>query len=183
MKNKTRSVWALPATAMVVAALAVQFSLAGTAAKSTSGGQALERFKNLAGRWEGTTSSGKKAEVTYEVTAGGTAVLERFAFVGAGGAKAHEMVTLYSLDGGELVLNHYCVANNQPRMKLSNHSADFSRLEFEFAGGGNLADLNQGHMYKAVFEWRDANRYVSAWTFREGQKDKFTETTEFTRVQ
>jgi len=43
---------------------------------------------------------------------GGTAVLERFTHPGSGGPQT--MLTVYHLDGDDLLLTHYCVAGNQP---------------------------------------------------------------------
>ena len=47
-----------------------------------------------------------------KVTAGGSAVHETL-FPGS----AHEMVSVYHLDGADLVMTHFCALGNQPRMK------------------------------------------------------------------
>src|SRR5688572_30382566 len=66
----------------------------------------LQKIKSLAGRWEGTTFREREgtnpAVVTYEVTAGGSAVIERL-FPGT----AREMTTLYHDDSsGRLMATH-----------------------------------------------------------------------------
>ena len=48
----------------------------------------------------------------YAVTAAGSAVVETV-FPGT----EHEMVTVYHADGSDLVLTHYCMEGNQPRMR------------------------------------------------------------------
>ena len=80
------------------------------------GKAALERLKTLAGTWRGhvVTEDGPPATVVYSVTAAGTAVTEAL-FPGT----SHEMLTVYHLEGDDLVLTHYCAMGNQPRMKLA----------------------------------------------------------------
>src|SRR5262245_1647364 len=68
----------------------------------------LERFKALEGEWVA-AESGEMAHAgdlmaRYHVTAAGSAVVEEV-FPGT----PHEMVTVYHLDGKELVLTHYCM--------------------------------------------------------------------------
>ena len=69
---------------------------------------AFKKLAALAGEWK--TEDGK-ASLTYEVIAGGTAVIERETAEGR-----PSMVTLYHRDGDRLLLTHYCMAGNQPRM-------------------------------------------------------------------
>ena len=77
---------------------------------------ALERFKALAGEWvaaeDGEMTKKGDLVARYAVTAGGSAVVETV-FPGS----PHEMVTVYHADGPDLVLTHYCVEGNQPRMR------------------------------------------------------------------
>src|SRR5262245_29466506 len=75
----------------------------------------LEKIKKLAGTWVEADKDGKptdKVVSVVRVTAGGSAVHETF-FPG----QPMEMVSVYHLDKGELVMTHYCVLGNQPKMK------------------------------------------------------------------
>src|SRR5262249_52638303 len=72
---------------------------------------AFAKLQSLAGNWEGTASDGSKSRVQYEVIAGNSAVVERFVNDKMGAENA--MVTVYYLDGGRLLLQHYCMAKNQ----------------------------------------------------------------------
>ena len=66
-------------------------------------------------------------------TAGGSAVQET-QFPGT----PMEMVSVYHLDGADLVMTHYCVLGNQPRMKADPKSpAD--KIHFTFASGTKVA--------------------------------------------
>ena len=75
----------------------------------------LERLKKLAGTWVEADKDGKptdKVVSVVKVTAGGSAVHETL-FPG----QPMEMVSVYHLDRADLVMTHYCVLGNQPRMK------------------------------------------------------------------
>ena len=68
----------------------------------------------------------------------------------------HEMVSIYHRDGGDLVMTHYCVLGNQPRMKADrNSSAD--QIHFQFAGGSNLDPAKDKHMHEATLTIVDAD--------------------------
>src|SRR3989338_5074087 len=78
----------------------------------------LARIKSLAGRWTGVTSMFGKPDqrvyVEYEVTSGGSAVLERI-FPGT----PEEMISVYYDDNkGKLAMTHYCILRNRPTLKL-----------------------------------------------------------------
>ncbi len=75
---------------------------------------AFDRLKTLAGEWN-VAASGEHhdSKVIYKVTAAGSALME----TDSAGSK-HEMVTMYHLDGKDLLMTHYCAAGNQPRLKL-----------------------------------------------------------------
>src|SRR5947207_11511699 len=72
---------------------------------------ALDKIKALAGTWK---TSGKPAmSVVFKPTSGGSAVIETM-FPGSG----EEMINLYTASGDTIMLTHYCMLGNQPRMKL-----------------------------------------------------------------
>ena len=121
----------------------------------------LERFKALAGEWVA-AESGEMAHAgdlvaRYHVTAAGSVVVEEV-FPGT----PHEMVTVYHLDGKDLVLTHYCMNGNQPRMRAK--SSDGTRVVFEFDGGTNIDPRRDRHMHSATFEFVGQDELRSAWT-------------------
>jgi hypothetical protein len=61
----------------------------------------------------------------------------------------HEMVSIYTVDGPDLVMTHYCVLGNQPRMKADPKSAP-GQICFRFAGGSNLDPKKDKHMHAAT---------------------------------
>ena len=78
------------------------------------------------------------------MTAGGSAVHEAL-FPG----QPHEMVSVYTVDGPDLVMTHYCMLGNQPRMKADPKSPA-NQIRFQFAGGANLDPAKDKHMHDAT---------------------------------
>jgi hypothetical protein len=150
---------------IVVAALALSLycsrPAAGAAQVPTiSGAQAFETLKRLAGEWHSEakeTGGPDSVTILYRVTSGGSAVMETM-FPGTG----HEMVTMYHLDNGKLVMTHYCAAGNQPRMKLTADSTA-ADLYFKFAGGSNLNPKKDGHMHSAHLHLPDSDHFTGEW--------------------
>lgn len=123
---------------------------------------AFDRMKELSGDWVFANpedpADANKVRVTYRVTSAGSAVIETL-FPG----DEHEMVTMYYMDGEDLVLTHYCAMANQPRMKLQ-AGAKPERIAFDFAGGDNIDPAKDTHMHSAVFEFAGDDRYDATWT-------------------
>jgi hypothetical protein len=107
----------------------------------------LETMKKLVGTWLAADENGKPTDQVVsiiKVTAGGSAVHETL-FPG----QPHEMVSIYTADGPDLVLTHYCVLGNQPRMK-ADPNASGNQIRFQFAGGSNLDPKKDKHMHAAT---------------------------------
>ena len=137
----------------------------------------FERFKALAGTWKPTSDSAMKAELTYRVIGGGNTVEERI----YAGTKS-EMITMYHLDGGQLVLTHYCAMGNQPRMRAL-PSADTSHVEFVFAGLGSGDPAKDAHMHDAKFWFEADGRLRVEWTsWEDGKPGEFVARIEMTRA-
>jgi hypothetical protein len=141
--------------------------------------EAFAKLKALRGEWQGTSNKGKKVHLSYEPIAGGTAILETFREEGSGLA----MSTVYHLDGEHLMLTHYCVSNNQPRMRALLPAPEPSTLQFELFDITNQKDPNDGHMQRAVLHILDDTHLTNAWTFFEKGKESFTETGTYERVK
>ena len=156
----------------------------GVAAPGASGGidakAAFAQLKQLEGVWESKGQSGTSRS-EFELTANGTVLLERYsnsAMPGNG-----RMATAYHLDGTELVLTHYCMANNQPVLRAERFDAAAKEIQFEFVRAGNLPSENSGHMRRAKYRLIDADHFLTEWEFFENGTKKMTETATFTRVK
>jgi hypothetical protein len=108
---------------------------------------AFETMKKLAGTWVVADEDGKPTDQVssiIKVTAGGSAVHE-ILFPG----QPQEMVSVYTVDGSDLVMTHYCVLGNQPRLKADPKSSP-NQINFQFAGGANLDPTKDRHMHSAT---------------------------------
>jgi len=138
-----------------ILALALTFTLTSHGGDKTSDKKlpppptsvALEKMKKLAGTWLVADKDGKPTDQVMsiiKVTAGGSAVHETI-FPG----QPQEMISIYTVDGPDLIMTHYCVLGNQPRMKADPKSPP-NQIVFQFAGGGNLDPKKDKHMHNAT---------------------------------
>jgi len=140
---------------------------------------AFERFKALAGEWEGKSTKGWTDRVRYRVIAAGS-VVEGTSFDAHPG---ETMATMYYLDGDRLLLTHYCVAKNQPRLVASSFAADEKSITFTFLDGTNLRSRDQGHMDKVVYRFHDPDHFTSRWTWYQDGQERWMEEIEHRRVR
>jgi hypothetical protein len=124
------------------------------------------RLRSLAGVWEGRDERGNPTKTTFKLIAGDTAVMETLSV-----SRMEEMVTIYSQDGDDIMLLHYCPTNNQPRMRATPAPGDVRELVFAFEGASNLADASEGHEQRLVIQFQDNDHITERWTWRQGGKD------------
>lgn len=122
--------------------------------KNTSPG--FEALKKLAGEWTGTGPDGKPGTIKFKTTAGGSVLVETM-FPGT----EHEMITVYHMDGPDLVMTHYCMMGNQPRLKADS-AGETKKLSFKSVGGTNMK-LEDMHMGQATFTLVDDDHYNVEW--------------------
>ena len=92
------------------------------------------------------------------------------------------MVTMFYLDGDRLMLTHYCVARNQPRLVATSFADAGKTITFTFLDGTNLPSRDKGHMDKMVFRFIDDNHAVSHWTWYQDGKEKWLEEINLERI-
>jgi hypothetical protein len=132
---------------------------------------AFERFKKLAGEWTGKSTKGWQENIRYQIITGGTVVVET-----SFDAHPNEtMMTMFHLDGDRLMLTHYCVAKNQPRLLATSFEDDGRKITFTFLDGTNMPSRDRGHMDKAVFRFVDDNHVSSQWTWYQDGKESWME--------
>lgn len=130
-------------------------------------GSPLERLKALAGTWEGTAQHGEQkfpTTVTWRVTGGGSAVTETL-FAGT----EHEMLTVYTVQDGRVVLTHYCAGGNQPFMRQA-PGGKGGEMAFDYAGGANLDPAKDPHMHSGRIAFLADDRIRTEWQSWEGGK-------------
>jgi hypothetical protein len=140
---------------------------------------AFERLKQLAGAWLATAGDGKGAATSFEIIGGGSTIVEKYRDPRMG--PGNEMVTMYHLDGARLLLTHYCMAKNQPRMQLTFFDPATGELRFEFLDATNLASPGAGHMHSARYTLENPDRFTTVWDFVKDGKVAYSETQHFTR--
>lgn len=132
---------------------------------------AFDRLKSLAGAWNGTSTKGWSERSEYRVLAGGSAVLHTSFDAHPGEA----MATLFHLDGDRLLLTHYCMAKNQPRLRLTAIDDGGATLDFTFLDATNLKSRDAGHMDRLKIRFADADRFTSRWTWYQDGKESWME--------
>lgn len=136
---------------------------------------AFERLKSMAGDWHANSSMGA-ATIRVEVLAGGSALIQREKM-----GQMEEMVTMIHLDGDRLMLTHYCMVHNQPRMQARSYDAKNGEVRFEFVDGTNMKPTD-GHMHNASFRFLSPDVVHQDWEYYEGGKRKNTESLDYRRV-
>ena len=153
---------------LILAALA---ALSASLAAASPTVAPLDRFRALSGDWvaaeDGEMAKQGDLVARYHLTGSGTAVVEDV-FPGT----PHQMTTVYHLDGPDLVLTHYCMGGNQPRMRAKATAAP--KIEFLFDGGTNIDPKRDSHMHEATFEFVGADELKSTWVEFEGGKPSMT---------
>jgi hypothetical protein len=134
---------------------------ASSQAKSVPG---FEKLKALVGEWRGQDGEGRVVDVSYSLTAGNTVVMETLKM-----ADGSQMVSLYHPQGEKLMMTHYCLLNNQPRMQAS---ADDKSLTFSLFDITNLPSPGAPHMGKLVLSFPDKDRLRHEWTLRASGRDR-----------
>jgi hypothetical protein len=154
-------------TARVACALLGLFATIGPALAADEEGieakTAFDRMKKLEGEWNligGEEHHGDKInkKVIYKVTGAGSALMET-QFPG----NKHEMVTMYHLDGKDLLVTHYCAAGNQPRMKLDRKGSKPDEYSFVFDGGTNLDPAKDMHIHSLRIKFLEGGKVESEW--------------------
>ncbi|MFN0245200.1 MAG: hypothetical protein ACKVWV_20130 [Planctomycetota bacterium] len=140
--------------------------------------RAFERLRALAGKWEGKSTKGWTEEVSFETIAGGSCVVES-------SFDAHpneKMLTIFYMDGPQLMLTHYCVAKNQPRLRATEFGDDATSITFTFQDATNLPSRDRGHMDKCHIRFLGPDRLSVRWTWFQDGQEKWMEEIEHRRV-
>ena len=139
---------------------------------------AYDKIKSLVGIWEGATKDrGKEPQphARFQIISNGSAVA---GWLNEG--TLEEMLTMFHMDGNDLMATHYCAANNQPRMVLA-AGDDPNRLVFKFKDGTNIQS-GAGHMQRVTFILEAPNHHIEEWTYVENGKEQ-TSRFDFYRIK
>jgi hypothetical protein len=132
-----------------LAFLALLFASTLLARAEISPAEAFASIKKLQGDWRGPAimKGMPPSRSIFKVTAGGSAI-EQTIFPGS----KMEMLSVYHLDRGSLLMTHYCALGNQPRMKLNTKKSTPQELVFDFDGGTNFNPRRDQHMHSLTMK-------------------------------
>ncbi len=143
----------------IVALAALTACQSGTAQHSASpampahrGSAAFERMKSLLGKWSADSPTMGRMNTEFRIIAGGSVIEERF-----GEGTPMEMLSAYHDLNGRLVMTHYCMLRNQPRMRLTKRTPN--SLTFDLAPTPGLNAAKDKHMHGATYTFIDANHF------------------------
>lgn len=143
------------------------------------GKAAFDKLKSLVGVWEGENQKGMHEKLEYQLIAGDTVLMDTSHIDYHPGVA---MVTMYHLDGPQLMLTHYCVAGNQPRLSAT-AAPDENNLVFTFRDGTNIKTRDVGHMDSVKLRFIDKDHYTSRWSFYAKGKETWFEEFAYHRVK
>lgn len=128
--------------------------------QAIDGHAAFERLRGLVGTWSFSVDGRPMPdEATFRIAGGGRVLVEDM-----GG-----MVTMYHLDGDQLLLTHYCNAGNQPRMRMT--KGDDDNIAFEMYDITNLASPTSYHSTTLNVKFVGPDHAVLTYGGKSGRKE------------
>lgn len=151
--------------ALLVLILAATAALADEHKSAIAPNASFDKMKALDGAWVGTMMDGGKeypATTRFAMISDGSALM---AWLGEG--TPEEMVTVFHMDGKQLMGTHYCAGHNQPRF-VAVDGKDPNRVVFKFKDATNLG-AHDGHMQEVAFIFDGADHHIEEWTYVDEQ--------------
>ena len=136
----------------------------------------FDAVASLEGRWEGATPDGSSGYTTFEVTSN-SSVIRECMLVGT----PNEMTNMYTLDGNDLVMVHYCAMGNQPKMRAA--AAEDGTIAFAFDSVADLGAPDEVYMGEMTLVILDENRIEQRWRAFKGDALENEMTIEMKRVE
>ncbi len=163
MKTVRKISTAVAAVFLVVVVVIVVVMGSNSVMAQSDAYKSFDMLKGMEGNWAGKNQQGQPIQVTFRMTAGGSALMSEIL-----GRGPENMITMFHMDGDRLLMTHYCGAGNQPRMKVV--SSDAKSVSFEFVDGTNIGP-GDGHMQHVTFTEADADHHVEEWVFLDHGKE------------
>jgi hypothetical protein len=142
-----------------VGMMAFVISAATVVADKTKSEEAFDRLTSIQGEWQG-EEKGIKINVTYNLTANGSALMEQFR-----PASGPVMITMFTVDGDHLIATHYCSAKNQPQMVTPAITDAQKPLAFSLARITGLKSPDDWHNTGLTVIQDDNDHLTQRWTY------------------
>ena len=97
--------------------------------------------------------------------------------------KMPTILMVYHLDGGAVMLTHYCMTGNQPRMRASAFNPGTGELKFDFLDATNMPSANAVHMHEVTMHLVDNQHLSTDWDLYENGRSKSVESFQYSRVR
>ena len=134
---------------------------------------AFAQLKKLVGTWEEDSKDGGN-KVIYKLTGAGTTLIETQM-----PGTPMEMVSVYHMDGPNLIMTHYCAAGNQPTMKYK--PGNGKSIDFDFVKGSNMKPTDM-HIHAARIRILGPDTLESDWIAYANGKAAGTQTFKLKRA-
>jgi hypothetical protein len=148
--------------------------------KSTVAANAsFDKMKSLEGSWSGAMIEGGK---DYPATARFKLVSDGSALMGwLGEGTPEEMVTVFHMDGSDLMATHYCGAHNQPRFTAV-PGGNPNEIVFHFKDATNMGP-HDGHMQGVTFIFDGPDHHIEDWSYMDKKGTVSTAHFDFKRAK
>ena len=137
-----------------------------------------ERLKDWAGQWVGNSTKGWTNNLSISVIARESAIMN----ISHGAHPGETMTTMLHMDGDRLLLTHYCVAKNQPRLQATSINKDEDTVTFTYLDGTNMSSRDKGHMDKVIIKFVDNDHFSEKWTWYQDGQENWMEDIIYERV-
>jgi hypothetical protein len=146
--------------------------LAGVSGAGLSRADAVDdsfgRLEDLKGEWVANLPGFGTVTNKIRVISNDTAIEETI------GTPADNETSVYSRDGGQVLLHHFCAMTAKGHVvrligrRLKN---DRDTIEFDFQSASNLRDPSEPHMRRVLITFVDADHFRERWTKTEHGSD------------
>jgi hypothetical protein len=128
--------------------------------EAPDGRVAFDKLKTLAGTWHGYADKpDNPGTVEYRMVAGGSVLMETLL-----PGTPHEMISMYFLEGGNLLMTHYCAVGNQPQMVYDRKHSKPDEFVFKFDGGRGFIAREDLHVHNGAIKFIDDKHLETTWT-------------------
>ena len=143
-----------------MAVLSVVGAVAAPAVGQSKSALAFQNLASLVGEWKG-VQSGTEIQVTYTLTANGSALMEEFR-----PKNGPMMVTMFTVDGDHLIATHYCSAKNQPQMASAAIADPLAKsVAFSLVRVTGLNTPDDWHNTGLIVTLEDRDHLTQEWTY------------------
>ena len=121
----------------------------------------FDQIKPMEGAWNYYDARGKwQGTGHFALTSGGSALREIMF-----NDSPHEMTNLYHMDGGTLVMTHYCASGNQPRLRIRpDQVTKPGEFDFKFDSITNWTSTQDNYMGRMKLAIVDKDHASQTWT-------------------